>query len=312
MMSNACMSLFSLFFMLMTSLAYASDEQGQTKNGEQQGRAVLVKSSVDELGYRVGDIARQSVEVITPKGYRLDETSIPALGKGAANIELRHANWEHRDFANNTHHFITLEWQVFRVMQEARYYALRPLHLQFKQEKKSISIDIKPAHVLISSVLPSQMNKDTMLLRTDIKPQLHDISIYLAMLALASFTFLLTLVYFTWHFDWFHLRVRKIQPFRRACREIKKLSNANSAQTANAFKAMRILRSAFDESAELTLTIERLSLLYQHCPWLISMQQNIEHFYLTSELAFFAGDQPKLSLIQLKKLSHQLMRLESI
>jgi hypothetical protein len=153
-------------------------------------------------------------------------------------------------------------------------------------------------------------------LRADIKPKLRDTSIYLAVLELTTLMFLLSLVYFTWHFDWLNLRARKLQPFRRAYREIKseikKMSSTNNAQTTQAFKAMQILRSAFDTSAELTLTIERLSLLYQHCPWLIPKQQEIEHFYLVSELAFFAGEQPKLSLLQLKRLSHQLMRLESI
>lgn len=311
-MSNACMPLYGSFFILITSFAYASDAQNKVINVALQDRAVLVKSNVEELGYRVGDIAHQTVEVITPKGYRLDETSIPAIGKGAANIELRHADWKQTDFGNKTRHLVTLEWQVFRVMQEARYYALRPLHLQFKQKKRAIAIDIQPAQVLVSSVLPSQMNKETMTLRADIKPKLRNISIYVAMLWLSSFTFLLTLFYFIWHFDWFHLRVRKAQPFRRAYRDIKRLSKANSAEIANTFKAMGILRSAFDASAEFTLTIERLSLLYQHCAWLLPKQQDIERFYLVSELAFFAGEQPKLSLIQLKKLSHQLMRLESI
>ncbi|MDD2833149.1 MAG: hypothetical protein PHD12_03955 [Methylotenera sp.] len=315
-MSSICMPLFSLLFTLITSFAYASDEQNQIANGKHQSRAVLEKSSVDEIGYRVGDVAHQSIEVITPKGYHLDENSLPAIGKGAANIELRHADWKHTDFADHTRHLIHLEWQVFRVMQEARYYALRPLHLQFHHKKQTLNIDIKPAHVLVSSVLPSQMNKDTMALRADIKPKLRDTSIYLAVLALTTFMFLLSLVYFTWHFDWLNLRARKLQPFRRAYREIKseikKMSSTNNAQTTQAFKAMQILRSAFDTSAELTLTIERLSLLYQHCPWLIPKQQEIEHFYLVSELAFFAGEQPKLSLLQLKRLSHQLMRLESI
>lgn len=311
-MSNAFMPVYSILLIFFTSFVYASDAQNKVINVALKDSAILVSSSVDELGYRVGDIAHQTIEVMTPKGYRLDEASIPAIGKGAASIELRHADWKQSDSADSTRHYITLEWQIFRVMQEARYYALRPLHLQFKRKAQSIAVDIQPAQVLVTSVLPSQMNEEAMALRADIKPQQHNLSTYLTTLGLASCTFLLSLVYFNWHFDWFHLRVRKLQPFRRAYREIKKLSNANSAQTTNTFKAMQILRSAFDASAEITLTIERLSLLYRHCPWLIPKQQEIEHFYLVSELTFFAGEQPKLSLIKLKKLSYQLMRLESI
>lgn len=311
-MLNAFKPIYSLLFICVTSFAYASDTQNKVTNVALEDRAILVSSSVETLGYRVGDIAHQTIEVITPKGYRLDQASIPAIGKGVANIELRHADWKQNDVAESTRHSIRIEWQIFRVMQEARYYALRPLHLQFKRKSHSIALDIKPAQVLVTSVLPSQMNKETMSLRADIKPKQHNLSIYLTTLELAFFTFLLSLVYFGWHFDWLHLRIRKRQPFRQAYREIKKLSKANSAQVVSASKAMRVLRGAFDAGAEISLTIERLSLLYRKCPWLVPKQQEIEHFYLVSELTFFAGEQPRLSLMQLKKLSHQLMRLESI
>jgi hypothetical protein len=82
------MPLYGSLFILITSFAYASDAQNKVINVALQDRAVLVKSNVEELGYRVGDIAHQTVEVITPKGYRLDETSIPAIGKGGCQYRV--------------------------------------------------------------------------------------------------------------------------------------------------------------------------------------------------------------------------------
>ena len=52
-----------------------------------------VQSTMQEIGYQVGDVARQTIVIRTPKGYKLDEASLPNIGKSAVSIELRDAQW---------------------------------------------------------------------------------------------------------------------------------------------------------------------------------------------------------------------------
>ena len=50
---------------------------------------VSVQSTMQEIGYQVGDVARQTIVIRTPRGYELDEASLPNIGKSAVSLELR-------------------------------------------------------------------------------------------------------------------------------------------------------------------------------------------------------------------------------
>ena len=120
--------IFGLCSLLFSTFAVATIVASNTS--AEKNIVVKVQSSTNEIGYQIGDIAHQTIMVITPSGYQFDESSLPAKGKGVANMELRDAKWQVHKIGNTSQHKLELEWQIFRVMQETRAYLIEAAKYQ--------------------------------------------------------------------------------------------------------------------------------------------------------------------------------------
>lgn len=273
--------------------------------------AVNVQSYTREIGYTLGDIARQTLTVTLPHGYHLDASSLPAQGKGGSHMELKQATWDEQDEKTYTRHVITLDWQIFRVMQEVRSFPLRPLELQFRRDGKTLSMHVDAARVLVSSILPTAMDAEHMTPRADIAPLEREMRTEQLVLIAASLGLLFALAYFAWRYDWLGSRFRARHPFRKAFREIRAL-NCSGQTTFSEFQcAVRILRQACDASAGVAITAEQLSQLFTKQLRLQSLRGELEVFYAESERIFFAGATATMTLGQVLKLSRRLMLEET-
>lgn len=279
---------------------------------------IKIQSNVIEIGYQIGDIAHQTLVIQTPKGYVLDESSLPAQGKSASYMELRNAKWQTQKIGNTSQHKLELDWQIFRVMQETRAYSLKPLDLQFRtkmRNDKVLAVHVNAAKVMVASVLPTAMDAAHTKPQGDVAPALRNTQSMVIALWLSLISFLLSSLYFSWRFDWLPKKFTAFfaapKPFKGAYREIKALQKdgENSSQIDN---AMRSLRRAFDLTAGATLSVERLATLFVNDSKLMTKRAEIEHFYEESERCFFAGVESTFNLKQLIRLSHQLMILESV
>lgn len=287
-------------------------------NAPEKNRPIQVQSNVVEIGYQIGDIAHQTVMIYTPKNYVLDESSLPAQGKGATYMELRNAKWQTQEIGNTSQHKLELDWQIFRVMQETRAYSLKPLDLQFRTKvasDKVLTAHVNAARVVVASVLPTAMDAAHTKPLSDVTPALRDTHPMVITLWMSCIGLLLSSLYFVWRFDWLPARLTALfaesKPFKRAYREIKALQK-NDDISNQISSAMRSLRRACDLTAGATVSVERLSTLFERNGNLIPKRIEIEHFYVESERIFFAGSESTLSLKQLMQLSYQLMVLESV
>lgn len=282
---------------------------------------VSVQSTMQEIGYQVGDVARQTIVIRTPRGYELDEASLPNIGKSAVSLELRDAQWSAQNTGNETVHTLILDWQIFRVMQETRAYPLKPLNLQFILADKKLAVHIKPARMFVASILPSdmkkltaEMNAEQLKPKADVLPQARDTQALAKALFMALLGLLISSVYFAWWFDWLPASLTALfstpKPFRRAYRDIQALAKTDDA-TLQLSHAMRALRRACDATAGTTLSAERVALLFNVNNQFSAKRAEIESFYVASERTFFAGGVSDLSMDQLKQLSRQLMMLEA-
>jgi mxaA protein len=282
---------------------------------------VSVQSTMQEIGYQVGDIARQTIVIRTPKGYELDEASLPNIGKSAVSIELRDAQWSAQNTGNETVHTLILDWQIFRVMQETRNYPLKKLDLQFILADKKLAVHVKPGQMLVASVLPSamkkltaEMNAEQLKPKADVLPQARNTQALIMALIMALIGLLVSSLYFAWRFDWLPARLTALfsapLPFRRAYRDIQALQKTGDTSTQLSH-AMLALRRACDATAGTTLSAERVALLFNGNNQFTAKRTDIERFYMVSEHTFFAGDASDLSIEQLKQLSRQLMMLEA-
>ena len=220
-----------------------------------------VQSTMQEIGYQVGDVARQTIVIRTPKGYKLDEASLPNIGKSAVSIELRDAQWSAQNTGNETVHTLILDWQIFRVMQETRAYPLKPLDLQFILADKKLAVHVKPGQVFVASVLPTamkkltaEMNAEQLKPKADVLPQARNTQALIKALIMAFFGLLISSLYFAWQFDWLPARLTALfsspKPFRHAYRDIQALQKTGDA-SKQLSQAMRALRRACDATAGL-------------------------------------------------------------
>lgn len=280
-----------------------------------------VTVQMQEIGYQVGDVARQTIIVRTPKGYVFDQASLPNIGKSTSSIELRYAQWSAQNAGNKTEHTLILDWQIFRVMQETRSYPLKPLTLNFNLNDKKLAVQVKPSQILVASILPSamkklteEMNAELLKPKADVAPQARNTQILIKTLIIALLGLLFSTVYFAWRFDWLPAKLIALfsppLPFRRAYRTIQSLHKI-SDPTIQLIEAMRALRCAFDANVGATLSLERVSLLFKNNAQFTAKRTEIESFYNASERAFFAGDVGDLSIVQIKQLCRDLMLIEA-
>lgn len=280
-----------------------------------------VTVQMQEIGYQVGDIARQTIIVRTPKGYVFDQASLPNIGKSASSIELRDAQWSAQNAGDKTEHTLILDWQIFRVMQETRAYPLKPLTLNFNLNDKKLAVRVKANQMFVASILPSamkklteEMNAEQLKPKADVAPQARNTQILIKTLIMALLGLLLSTVYFAWRFDWLPARLMALfsppLPFRHAYRSIQSLRKTPD-QALQLNLAMRALRGAFDAKAGAALSAERIDLLFKNNLQFVAKRIEIEQFYIASERAFFAGDMGDLSLQQLKQLCRELMLIEA-
>ncbi|HQM86968.1 MAG TPA: hypothetical protein PLC01_03870 [Methylotenera sp.] len=284
--------------------------------GEAETQRLQVKSQLQEIGYQVGDIAQQTLTINTPKGYRFDETSLPTIGKSMANIELSAANWRAKNVGDKTVHVLKLDWQIFRVSQETRAYALKPMDLQFRQDKSVLIAHVKPSHLFVASILPTALTKATAEMnaanlqpREDARPEMRNTQVLILRMIFASIGLLASSLYFAWRFDWLPAKFGKTGPFRKAYRQLQKMQKSDD--NVMLLEAMRNLRRACDASAGVSLTKERLPVLFEIHPKFGSKRSEIEAFYEASERQFFAGNTSQLTIKQLIQLCRQLMALET-
>jgi hypothetical protein len=291
------------FLMSSASTSYAMTEQSAD--------GIRLKSEMREIGYSVGDIARQTIIADIPKGYRFEQSSLPTIGKTSDFIELADAKWEFEDTNSTTRYIFELDWQVFQVLQEIKAYPLKPLNLQFRLDDKIIHANLDSRHVIVSSILPTLLNAQRLKALPDVEAVDRPTQTLKFCLFVSLLILLASISYLAWYFDFLQFRSRSSRPFRVACREIRAIRKNKASNQERWLAAMKTLRRASDMSAGFALSKERLDLLFVRNPWLRPLQSDIEKFYADSEKLFFAGVSNSIDLKQLYKLSLKLRALES-
>lgn len=302
-------ALIGLILYLVVPVAAIAVEQGTSE--ETRGDTLTARSSLREVGYRVGDVVRQSVVVETPPGYRFDPASLPSIGKNSGFVELRDVSWRSEEGRRAARHALVLEWQVFQVLQEVRAYSLMPLQLKFRNGDRVLQADVKPASAIVSTMLPARLDTARLLPLPDVKPQPRDMrGTQWGLLASLSVV-LLTLTYLVWYFDWLKLGHQRNRPFRMACRDLRAMRGKNGDGTRQIRAAMKILRQACDGTVGAALSHERLPLLFQSNPWLSPLRSELEQLYAYSDRVFFAGERENVDFEALYRLGRKLRALES-
>lgn len=298
-----------------------SPQPKRAKNSNEQN--IDAQSFVRDVGYRVGDVVSQRVEVVTPAGYELDEASLPKRLGAGAHIELRNVVQKSSRIDAGIQHTLTFEWQVFRTLRDVRPIPLRALELRFRHGNDVLVANVQAAEILMAPMLPTMLTPEQATPRAAIAPQPQDLQPYWWQLLAAFLALLVAGLYFAWRFDllpaWMTGQ-QAARPFRKAAREIRQQARQNKGADKAAQGAslqglqasMRILSRAFNDYAGKAVTVESLEAFFQAYPEMRSLQREIAQFYAATQQVFFAGNTDAMQQPDVARLARQLSLLETL
>ncbi|MCB5189198.1 hypothetical protein LG198_00425 [Methylobacillus arboreus] len=270
-------------------------------------KSINAQSFVRDIGYRVGDVVEQRVEVVTPEGFQLDEGSLPKRRGAGAHIELRELTHETESTAQGVKHILLFDWQVFRALRDVRLIPLRDLELQFRKGDEILVARLHAAEVLMAPMLPTMLTKEQATPRAAIEPHLQPLKPILQQLGWSVIGLLVAVLYFAWRFDWLPFREQHAKPFRHAAREIRSLRTQENGVQAS----VRVLSRAFNDYAQMAVTQEELKQFFVRHPEMQQFQATIEQFFVASHEMFFAGKADTITQAEVEKLARQLSLMET-
>lgn len=270
-------------------------------------KSINAQSFVRDIGYRVGDIVEQRVEVVVPAGFEFDESSLPKRLGAGAHIELRDVVHKTENTSKGVKHTLLFDWQVFRTLRDVRPIPLRALDLQFRKGDEILVARLQPAEVLMAPMLPTMLTKEQATPREAIAPNVQPLEPILQQIGWSIVGLLVAVLYFAWRFDYLPFRGKHASPFRKAAREIRRLRNQQGGLQAS----IRILSRAFNDYANAAVTQEGLKQFFAKHPETQQFQAEIEKFFLATQQMFFAGKADTISKAEVEKLARQLSLMET-
>ncbi|SNR96478.1 hypothetical protein SAMN05192560_1994 [Methylobacillus rhizosphaerae] len=270
-------------------------------------KSINATSFVRDVGYRVGDVVQQRVEIITPAGFELDEGSLPKRRGAGAHIELRDVTHHTEKVDKGIKHVLIFDWQVFRTLRDVRTIPLRDLELSFRQGEEVLVARLQAAEILMAPMLPTMLTPEQAAPREAVAPAAQPLQPILEQLGAAVFALLIAVLYFAWRFDLLPFSAKHASPFRQAVREIRRVRKQQDALPTS----VRILSRAFNEYAQSAVTQEGVQAFLARHPELQTLRTDIEQFFSATQQMFFAGKPNMISQAEVEKLARKLSLTET-
>lgn len=253
------MRLFALFlFTLVTATAFAED--------------VTIRFD-RSWGLLVGDQIQATIHLPVDSSH-LEAHSLPQ-------VEKRYGPWLQLLKRQSEGTVMTLTFQIINVPAQTREVQTPEIELR-TEAGEFLTV---PATTLELGSFLSNADGSQYQPRADavLPPQSHQQLLTELWIAIAVL-FVAILIWLAWHFG---LRPRHRLPFATAVFELNKMRFLGRK---NADEASRQLHHAFNRSAGRVLVKNDLSVLWQKCPWLEPLADEIEHFYQQSASHFFSRE----------------------
>jgi mxaA protein len=261
-----------------------------------QSEPPSVRLSVIEpraFGYQVGDIATREVTIELPRDWRLDEDSLPALGRHGPALELRSLRREDESTAAGTRLRLRLEYQVFAAPAAARIYELPALRLRAVGAQSEEERYVEAWPIAVAPLLPEQAAPRRGLgeLQPDTAPVPRDTRterLVLAACAVATLGLGAWLAFVYVGLPWWSRRHR---PFTRVYRRLR-AGRKLPASVQEWQNACRALHGAFNETAGQTVFADTLDSFFSRAPRFAPLREEVRAFFARSQAAFFQSEGP--------------------
>lgn len=256
-----------------------------------------LRLSVEEpraYGYQVGDTVTRQLVIDVPRRLRLDDSSLPALGRHGPALELRSLGQAAEASATGTRLTLSLEYQIFASPLAVRAYDLPVLNLRFDGTPRAETLRVDVWPVVVAPLVPEVASSRRGLgeLQPDTAPVLRDTTPERQLLAACAAVALavsgyLALVYVGR--PWLAGRQR---PFTRAYRRLR-ADRAAPASVQTWQDACRALHTAFNDTAGQVVFADAVDGFLRRAPRFAPLGEDIRAFFARSQAGFFEGGAPQ-------------------
>ena len=235
-------------------------------------------------GYQVGDVMTRRINVNSPSGLRLDEASLPLVGRLGQAFELRQVSWQTQRAGQ---HQLVLVYQVFLAPQAVRTLELPPVILRFEGTPRAQDLRIDAWPVTVAPLVPVDVSPRRGLggMQPDAGPPLINTAParhrLLAMAVLAA----LLLAYLAHVYLGLPWLVRHRRPFESAWRALHAPAGGSAAEQSRA--ALLALHDALNRSAGAVLFEPGIAAYLAAQPRFAGLRDELQQFFVLSRREFF-------------------------
>lgn len=253
-------------------------------------RAITIEPRA--FGYHVGDIVEREVIVHVPRGFVLDEASLPRPGARGKALELQAVSRHTESESGGTRHALKLRYQVFMSPTEVRTLEIAPFSLSFKGDGRDQDLRVEAWPVTVSPLVPAEVSPREGLgeLRPDAAPPLIDTRSTRTRLLAYGVVLLLCLAYLAQVYvalPWWSSRRR---PFANAWRQLSHLpAGSPSVEWRAAFQRVH---DALNQTAGEVVFEHGVDRFVAAQPRYAGLRADLLTFFEQSRREFFAGGQP--------------------
>jgi mxaA protein len=244
-------------------------------------------------GYQVGDTALRRITIDVPRRLRLDEASLPEVGRVGGALELRSVTRESHPGPAGTRWVLGLEYQVFAAPAAVRVLDLPPVRLRFDgtPRPEEVRIDAWPLAVAPLTPEPFANREGLGELRPDSAPRPLDPGPERRVLWACAALALALIGYLAWVYGALPWWTAARRPFGRAYRALRRQA-AGAAGAASWSEACRALHAAFNETAGRVVFADEVDRFVAQVPRFGGLREEIRSFFARSQAGFFAGAAP--------------------
>jgi mxaA protein len=252
-----------------------------------------IELAVDEpraFGHSVGDVVSRGITLRVPKSLRLDEASLPSIGRRGTALELRRVQWQRHGESDADRYELRLDYQLFLAPREVRTLEMPPLMLRFEGAPRAQEVRVDAWPVVAAPLGPLDASPRHGLgeLRPDSPPPLIDTRAARWRLQAYAVVALLALGYLAWVYLAWPWWLQRHRPFGRAWQELRGLSATSSLDEVRA--AIQRLHDALNRTAGQVLFEHGVDRFVAAQPRFAPMQGELATFFRRSREAFFAHD----------------------
>jgi len=253
-------------------------------------RAITVEPRA--FGYHVGDVVEREVIVHAPRGFVLDEASLPRPGARGKALELQSVSRSSDSESGGTRHELWLKYQVFMAPTEVRTLEIAPFLLSFKGEGRDQELRVDAWPVTVSPLVPIDVSPRQGLgeLRPDAAPPLIDTRPAQQRLLAYGAVLLLCLAYLAQVYVAMPWWSRRKRPFAKAWRQLSGLpAGSPSVEWRAAFQRMH---DALNQTAGEVVFEQGVDRFVAAQPRYAGLRAELLAFFQQSRHEFFAEGEP--------------------